>query len=85
MVAGQIFVNAEGEFSLDWGFAEYRIHDLLRLRAGKMKNPFGIFMEVKDVGTLRPFFSLPYSIYGAGNMASEAYLGAGLTGSYNFV
>jgi hypothetical protein len=82
VVAGQVFLSAGGEVSLDWAFGEYRIDDLLRVRAGKVKNPFGLFMEVKDVGTLRPFFALPQSIYGPGNFGAESYLGAGITGEW---
>jgi hypothetical protein len=82
VVAGQVFLAADGEVSLDWAFAEYRFHDLLHLRAGKVKNPLGIFMEVKDVGTLRPFFTLPQSVYGPANFAAESYLGAGLIGEW---
>jgi hypothetical protein len=82
IVAGQVFMQSSGEVALDWGFVEYRLHDLLRIRAGKVKNPMGLFMEIKDVGTLRPFFSLPQSIYGPTNIASEAYLGAGITGEW---
>jgi hypothetical protein len=82
VVAGQLFVVSQGEVRLDWAFAEYRFDDLLRVRAGKVKNPFGLFMEVKDVGTLRPFFALPQTIYGPGNVASESYLGAGFTGEW---
>ncbi len=82
VVAGQLFVAASGEASLDWGFAEWRVDDLLRIRVGKVKNPLGLFMEVKDIGTLRPFFTLPQSIYGPSNFAAEAYLGAGVTGEW---
>jgi hypothetical protein len=82
VVAGQLFFVSEGEVALDWGFAEYRVNDLFRVRAGKVKNPFGLFMEIKDVGTLRPFFSLPQSVYGPTNIASEAYLGVGITGEW---
>lgn len=82
VVAGQIFLVSSGEVALDWGFVEYRIADLLRVRAGKVKNPLGLFMEVRDVGTLRPFFALPQSIYGRNNIGTEAYLGAGLTGDW---
>ena len=82
VVAGQLFVGAGGEATLDWAFAEYRLNDLLRIRVGKVKNPLGLFMEVKDVGTLRPFFTLPQSIYGPGEFAAEAYLGVGLTGAW---
>ena len=82
VVAGQIFLTSSGEATIDWAFGEYRVSDGVRLRAGKVKNPFGIFMEVKDVGTLRPFFTLPQSVYGASNFAAESYLGAGLTGAW---
>jgi hypothetical protein len=82
VVAGQLFLAADGEASLDWAFAEYRLNDLLRIRAGKVKNPLGLFMEVKDVGTLRPFFTLPQSIYGPASFAAEAYLGVGVTGAW---
>lgn len=82
VVAGQVFLRSDGETALDWGFVEYRLSDLLRVRAGKVKNPLGLFMEVKDVGTLRPFFSLPQSIYGPYNIGTEAYLGAGITGEW---
>ncbi|HEX9052494.1 MAG TPA: hypothetical protein VF841_18350 [Anaeromyxobacter sp.] len=82
VVAGQVFYGADGEVGLDWAFAEWRVDDLLRIRVGKVKNPFGLFMEVKDVGTLRPFFTLPQSIYGPTNFAAESYLGAGITGEW---
>lgn len=82
VVAGQVLVGRTGEASLEWGFAEYRVSDLLRIRAGKVKNPLGLFMEVKQVGTLRPFFTLSQAFYGPTNFAAEAYLGAGLTGEW---
>ncbi len=82
VVAGQLFYAANGEATLDWGFAEWRVDDLLRIRVGKVKNPLGLFMEVKDIGTLRPFFTLPQSIYGPTSVAAEAYLGAGATGEW---
>src|SRR5512144_1223833 len=82
VVAGQLFYAANGEAMLDWGFAEWRVDDLLRIRVGKVKNPLGLFMEVKDIGTLRPFFTLPQSIYGPTGFAAEAYLGAGATGEW---
>ena len=72
-----------GEAAIDWAFGEYRVNDALRVRAGKVKNPFGLFMEVKDVGTLRPFFTLPQSIYGASNFGAESYMGAGITGAWD--
>lgn len=91
VVAGQVVLASAGVFdlpgefqeaTLDWGFAEYRVSDRLRIRVGKVKNPLGLFMEVKQIGTLRPFFTLPQSVYGPANFAADAYLGAGVTGEW---
>ncbi len=45
----------EGSTELEWAFAEWRISDLARLRAGKVKQPFGNYAELQFVGTVRPF------------------------------
>jgi hypothetical protein len=82
VVAGQLFVGRDGEVKLDWGFAEWRVDDLLRLRVGKVKNPLGLFTEVKDIGTLRPLYTLAQSVYGPTDFGAEAYLGAGVTGEW---
>lgn len=82
-VAGQLFFYLRGEeqgATLDWAFAEWRFSDALRLRAGRMKLPFGLSGELLDVGTVRPMFYLPQSVYGPAGLYSEAYQGAGLTG-----
>lgn len=78
-VSTQFFYDAS-KINIDWAFAEYRIHDWLRFRAGQVKMPFGAYMETKDVGTLRPFFSLPASIYNFGDIAAESYFGGGISG-----
>jgi hypothetical protein len=66
---------------LDYAFAEWAFHDALRVRAGRVKHPFGIYGEVFDVGTVRPFYSLPQSLYGANGFTARAYNGAGITGN----
>jgi hypothetical protein len=66
---------------LDYAFAEWAFHDAARVRVGRVKHPFGIYGEVFDVGTVRPFFSLPQSIYGANGFTARAYNGAGITGN----
>jgi hypothetical protein len=79
VAAGQLSIDGEG-VALEWAFGEWRIADEFRLRFGKVKQPFGFFMEVADVGTLRPFYSLPITIYGPSGLGTKAYLGAGITG-----
>lgn len=93
LIAAQVFfvVELEGSgaeetemsaASIDWAFAEWRLHDALRLRLGKSKHPFGLYGETLTVGTLRPFFALPDVIYGPAHMVGEGYTGAGLNGFY---
>lgn len=67
--------------SLDYVFGEWRFNDAFRLRAGQVKQPFGIYTEFYDVGTVRPFLALPQSVYGLNGMVGEAYRGVGFTGS----
>ena len=70
------------EMDFDYAFAEWAFFDWLRLRIGKVKSPFGIYTEVYDVGTLRPFYSLPQAIYGVPSLVTESFFGGGLTGMY---
>lgn len=67
--------------TVDFAFGEWRVSDALRLRLGKVKHPFGIYTEVFDVGTIRPLFWLPQSVYGSSGTVAEAYHGIGITGS----
>lgn len=66
---------------LDYAFAEWTFSDAARVRVGRVKHPFGIYGEVFDVGTIRPFYSLPLSLYGANGFTARAYNGAGITGN----
>lgn len=66
---------------VNYAFAEWNISGLLQFRIGKVKQPFGIYSEIYDVGTLRPFFELPQSVYGLPGFGSKSYNGVGFTGS----
>ncbi len=70
------------EFKFDYAFAEWAFSDMLRLRLGKVKHAFGIYGEILNVGTIRPFLSLPQSIYGSHGFVGKGLNGIGLTGSY---
>ena len=69
------------QVDLDYAFAEWAFNDAARVRVGRVKHPFGIYGEVFDVGTVRPFYSLPASLYGANGFTARAYNGAGVTGT----
>ena len=70
------------EMEFDYAFAEWAFFKWLKLRIGKVKSPFGLYTEIFDVGTLRPFYLLPRAVYGSPGMVTKSYYGAGLTGSY---
>ena len=84
-IHGQVFFAespVDERVDLNYAFAEWRFSDALKLRVGKMQLPFGIYTEVFDVGTLRPFPSLPQSIYGPTGFISESAEGIGLRGLF---
>ncbi len=65
---------------LDYAFAQWEFSPALKFRVGKTPVPFGIYSEVYDVGTLRPFYLLPQFYEGPLGLIPKAYVGAGLTG-----
>lgn len=69
------------ESSMDFAFAEYAVSQALALRAGRVKQPFGIYTEIYDVGVLYPFNNLPQGIYGPAGFVAEGYMGVGVTGA----
>lgn len=84
-IVAQVFLdssNGEQNAELDFAFAEWTFSDAAKVRVGRVKHPFGIYGEVFDVGTLRPFYSLPQSLYGANGFTAKAYNGVGLTGRH---
>jgi hypothetical protein len=65
---------------VDYVFGEWKFSDAMRFRVGSVKQPFGIYTEIFDVNTLRPFGALPQGVYGPAGMVGKAYSGMGLTG-----
>ncbi|MCB0219959.1 MAG: hypothetical protein KDH09_09720 [Chrysiogenetes bacterium] len=78
---GTVTKSPESDIELDYAFAEWHYSDAFRLRAGQVKLPFGIYTEIYDVGTLRPFLDVPQGIYGAQAVVAESYQGGGITGN----
>lgn len=66
----------------DYAFAQWKFADPLILRIGKIKQPYGIYTEIYDIGTLRPFFNLPQGSYGLPGFGTKAYNGIGFTGTF---
>lgn len=85
MIAAQaewVMVDDASETDLDYVFAQWRFANSLFFRVGQVQQPFGIYTEIYDVGTLRPFLNLPQGVYGPSGFIAESYLGAGLTGDF---
>src|SRR5262245_18766438 len=73
--------NLRGQsFKLDYGFGEYAFSPGFKLRGGKVMTPFGLYSEIYDVGTLRPFYYLPQFYQGRLGLVPKGYLGGGITG-----
>src|SRR5262245_20183166 len=75
-----LFTGEEHDIDLVYAFANLQLSNNVSLRVGQVKQPFGLYSEVVQIGTLRPFVALPQSVYGPSGMAPEAVLGASLTG-----
>lgn len=89
-IVAQVFLESNGssddsssDAELDYAFAEWFVSDALKVRAGRVKHPFGLYGEIFDVGTLRPFYLLPQSIYGPNGFTAKAYNGVGITGVWS--
>ncbi len=68
------------EVELDYALAEWVHSDAFKARLGRVKMPFGLYTEIYDVGTLRPFDVLPQGLYGGGGFVSEGVTGVALAG-----
>jgi hypothetical protein len=60
----------QDDVALDWVFYEHRIGES-SIKVGKVQIPFGIYNEVRDVGTLLPFYRPSTNFYGEGAYTSE--------------
>lgn len=79
MIGIQFFARDLGdvgndEIQVDYAFADYRLSDKLGVRAGRMKNPMGIYSETRDVDMLRTCVLLPFSVYDENLRDSQTYI-----------
>lgn len=69
---------------IDWAYGDYRWKDQLGFRAGKVKMPFGLYNEGRDVDMLRTTVFLPQSIYNEKQRDFIlAYEGLGVYGNFD--
>lgn len=63
--------EVEDEVELDWAFYERALGDQTAIKLGRIQIPFGIFNEIRDVGTVLPFYRPPFAFYREGTFTSE--------------
>ncbi len=77
--------TGKGQVQVDWAYGDYRWRDELGFRAGRVKLPFGLYNEGRDVDMLRTSVFLPQSVYNERMRDLVlAYEGAGAYGSFDF-
>ena len=69
-------MQVEPDVRLDWGFYERRFAGSGSFKAGRIPIPQGIYNELRDVGTVLPFYRVPFNFYQEGSYTSETLDGA---------
>ena len=73
----------EGQIDLDWGFYERRFGTETALQVGKIQLPFGIYNELRNVGTVLPFYRIPANVYGDKTYTNATLDGVSLFHRFN--
>lgn len=72
----------EDEIELDWAFYERRLGDNTAIKVGRVQIPLGIFNEIRDVGTVLPFYRPSFTFYREGTFTSETVDGADISHTF---
>jgi hypothetical protein len=68
----------EPDVKVDWAYYQHRFRTETQVRAGRMPVPRGLLNEIRYVGTLLPFYRVPYDVYQEGSFTSETIDGVGV-------
>ena len=63
--------DVEDDIELDWAFYERLLGDQTSVKVGRIQIPLGIYNEIRDVGTILPFYRPAYVFYREGSFTSE--------------
>ncbi len=74
--------QVEDEIELDWAFYERRLADHTSIKVGRIQIPLGIFNEIRDVGTILPFYRPPFTFYNEGSFTSETVDGLAISHTF---
>ena len=75
-VAASPDAQYQPDVKVDWLFYEHEFDNGVRVRAGRIPLPFGIYNETRYVGTLLPFYRAPASVYREKEFSTESSDGA---------
>ena len=78
-LADSVLETVGNEIEVDWLYWDWSLGTDTRLRVGRLPTPAGIFNEVRDVGTVLPFFRPAFNFYREGSLFSETVDGVGLS------
>lgn len=84
-VWAQLFRSGElGKVRVDWAFFDYQAPTGHTVRAGRVRMPFGLHNESRDVQALRPSASLPYLYDEELALVDESFDGASVERRFAF-
>ena len=81
-LGGSPFQAFRQEIELDWGFYQRNLGLQSKVRVGRLPIPFGLYNELRDVGTSLEFFRPPVGIYYEGAFSSETLDGISFSHSF---
>lgn len=58
--------DSDNRFSVDWAYASHRFDNGITVKAGKLPMPRGIYNEIREAGTVLPFYRAPILSYSEG-------------------
>ena len=72
----------QSDVKLDWAFIQHSFNDATWIKAGRVQIPIGIYNEIRDVGTILPFYRPSAGVYGDRSFTSETV--DGVVGFHRF-
>lgn len=83
-VWAQLFRSSElGKIRVDWAFVDYQTTGTQTLRLGRVRLPFGLHNEMRDVQALRPTASMPYMYDEELALVDESFDGASVEQNFH--
>jgi hypothetical protein len=76
-------MQLEPEVKVDWAFYEHKFDSGTAVRVGRMAMPLGFYSEIRYVGTVLPFYRVPYNFYQEGSFTSETLDGIRVSQTIN--